>query len=210
MWDELTARLEGQVVVLEPLAALHEQALFEAAQHPEIWTWLAPIGNRRDYFSAWLEASLAEAQAGREGVFATVDRASGAAVGSTRYMNLREAHRGLEIGWTWLTPAMWGTGANIEAKLLMLTHAFEQLECMRVEFKTDARNVRSRAALAALPAQFEGILRRHMLMPGVGVRDSAYYSVIDDDWPAVRANLQRRLAIARSRSAEPERPAPQQ
>ncbi len=210
MWDELTARLEGQVVVLEPLAARHEQELFEAAQHPEIWTWLAPIGNRRDYFSAWLEASLAEAEAGREGVFATVDRASGAAVGSTRYMSLREPHRGLEIGWTWLTPAMWRTGANIEAKLLMLAHAFEQLECMRVEFKTDARNERSRAALAALPAQFEGIFRKHMLMPGVGVRDSAYYSVIDDDWPAVRANLERRLAIARSRSAEPERPAAQQ
>jgi RimJ/RimL family protein N-acetyltransferase len=216
MWDHLTARLEGRVVLLEPLAARHEQELFEAAQHPEIWTWLAPIGNRRDYFSTWLEASLAEAEAGREGVFATVDRASGAAVGSTRYMNLRESHRGLEIGWTWLTPAMWRTGANIEAKLLMLDHAFEHLECLRVEFKTDARNERSRAALAALPAQFEGIFRKHMLMPGVGLRDSAYYSIIDDDWPAVRANLERRLALARSRSAEPgpkrepERPAAQQ
>jgi len=191
MWDDLTARLEGEVVVLEPLAARHEQELFEAAQHPEIWTWLAPIGDNRDYFSAWLSASLAEAAAGREGVFATLDRTSGRAVGSTRYMNLREPHRGLEIGWTWLTPAMWRTGANIEAKLLMLGHAFERLECIRV-------------------AQFEGILRKHMLMPGVGVRDSAYYSVIDDDWSAVRANLERRLAIARSRSAEPERPASQQ
>lgn len=208
-WDGLMERLEGEVVVLEPLAARHEQELFEAAQHPAIWTWLAPIGKSRKDFSAWLRASLAEAEAGREGVFATVDRASGAAVGSTRYMNLRESHRGLEIGWTWLTPAMWGTGANIEAKLLMLAHAFERLRCMRVEFKTDARNERSRAALAALPAQFEGIFRKHMLMPGVGVRDSAYYSVIDTDWPAVRANLERRLASARSRSAERERPAPQ-
>lgn len=210
MWESLTTRLEGQLVVLEPLAARHEQALFEAAQHPEIWTWLAPIGDSREYFSAWLEASLAEAAAGREGVFATVDRASGTPVGSTRYMNVREPHRGVEIGWTWLTPAMWGTGANIEAKLLMLAHAFEHLRCMRVEFKTDARNERSRAALEALPARFEGIFRKHMLMPGVGVRDSAYYSVIDDDWPAVHANLKRRLALARSSSAEPERPAGQQ
>ncbi len=210
MWDGLKERLEGEVVVLEPLAARHEQDLFEAAQHPEIWTWLAPIGNSREYFSAWLRASLVDAEAGREGVYATVNRTTGAAVGSTRYMTLREPHRGLEIGWTWLTPAVWGTGANIEAKLLMLRHAFTRLQCMRVEFKTDARNERSRAALAALPAQFEGIFRKHMLMPGVGVRDSAYYSVIDTDWPAVRANLERRLAIARSRSAERERPAPQQ
>src|SRR4030081_410774 len=157
MWDELTTRLEGRIVVLEPLEARHEDGLFAAARHPEIWRWLAPIG-------------------------------------STRYLNVREAHGGLEIGWTWLSPAMWRTGANVEAKLLMLGHAFERLRCRRVEFKTDARNERSRAALAALPAKFEGIMRKHMLMPGVGVRDSAYYSVIEEEWPQVRANLERRLA----------------
>ncbi len=194
MWDELTTRLQGEIVVLEPLRAEHEQELWEAAQHPEIWSWLAPIGSTREYFAAWMAASLAEVQAGREGVFVTIERASGRAVGSTRYMNLREEHRCVEIGWTWLTPAMWGAGANVEAKLLMLEHAFERLDCMRVEFKTDARNERSRAALAALPAQFEGTLRKHMSIPGVGVRDSAYYSVIDEEWPAVRANLRRRLA----------------
>jgi N-acetyltransferase len=193
MWDGLTRRLEGEIVILEPLQAGHEEALWAAAQHPEIWTWLAPIGSSRAYFAEWLATSLAEAEAGREGVFATVERASGQPVGSTRYLSLREVHRGLEIGWTWLTPAMWRTGANVEAKLLMLEHAFERLGCMRVEFKTDARNERSRAALAALPAQFEGVLRKHMLMPGVGVRDSAYYSVIDEEWPAVRDNLERRL-----------------
>jgi RimJ/RimL family protein N-acetyltransferase len=200
MWDELTTRLEGEIVVLEPLAARHEDGLFAAAQHPEIWTWLAPVGESREYFSTWFAASLAESEAGREGVFATIDRASGQPIGSTRYLNLREAHRGLEIGWTWLTPSTWRTGANVEAKLLMLGHAFERLECMRVELKTDARNERSRAAMAALPAQFEGVFRKHMLMPGVGVRDSAYYSVIDDDWPQVRANLARRLAAARART----------
>jgi RimJ/RimL family protein N-acetyltransferase len=194
MWADLTTRLEGQIVVLEPLAAHHEDGLFAAAQHPEIWEWLAPVGESREYFSEWFAASLAESQAGREGVFATIDRASGRPIGSTRYLNLREEHRGLEIGWTWLEPAMWQTGANVEAKLLMLEHAFGALGCMRVELKTDARNERSRAAMAALPARFEGIFRKHMLMPGIGVRDSAYYSVIDDDWPEVRANLERRLA----------------
>jgi RimJ/RimL family protein N-acetyltransferase len=200
MWEGLTARLEGEIVVLEPLEPRHEEGLYEAARHPEIWEWLAPIGQSREFFSEWFHTSLADAQAGREGVFATIDRASGTPIGSTRYLNLREVHRGLEIGWTWLAPAAWRTGANIEAKLLMLEHAFHRLGCMRVEFKTDARNERSRRALEALPARFEGSFRKHMLMPGVGVRDSAYYSVIDEEWPDVAANLRRRLAAARERA----------
>ena len=205
MWEqELTMRLEGQIVVLEPLEARHEEGLFTAARHPEIWEWLAPIGDSREIFAAWFAASLAESRMGREGVFATIDRASGEPIGSTRYLNVREAHRGVEIGWTWLTPSMWRTGANVEAKLLMLEHAFERLRCMRVEFKTDARNERSRAAIETLPARFEGIFRKHMRVPGVGVRGSAYYSVIDQEWPLVRANLAGRLlagASARAQSA---------
>jgi len=139
-----------------------------------------------------LDESLVESEAGREWAFATVWRPTGRVVGSTRFMALRPVHRGLEIGWTWLDPRIWRTGANVEAKLLMLTHAFETVDCIRVEFKTDARNERSRAALAALPASFEGVFRNHMVMP-YGLRDSAYYSVIADDWPRVRANLRERL-----------------
>jgi RimJ/RimL family protein N-acetyltransferase len=108
-------------------------------------------------------------------------------------MALRPADRALEIGWTWLNPAAWGAGINVEQKLLLLGHAFERLGCVRVELKTDARNERSRAAMEAIPAQFEGILRNHMIVPDVGQRDSAYFSVIDDEWPAVRANLLSRL-----------------
>jgi RimJ/RimL family protein N-acetyltransferase len=201
MWEGLTRRLEGQLVVLEPLDAVHEGGLFAAARHEEIWRWLAPVGESRDYFASWFFTSLADHQAGREGVFATIDRSSGRPIGSTRYLNLRQAHRSLEIGWTWLTPSAWRTGANVEAKLLMLDHAFERLGCMRVEFKTDARNERSRAAIEALGAHFEGILRKHMIMPGVGVRDSAYYSIVDDDWPEIRAHLRGRLA--RSHTATP-------
>jgi N-acetyltransferase len=189
----LTTRLEGSIVVLEPLGEEHADELWEAARAPEIWSWLAHIGESREYFDRWMELTLVAAAEGKEGPFTTRDRGSGRIVGSSRYMNVRPPDRALEIGWTWLSPSAWGTGANIEAKLLMLEHAFEALDCVRVEFKTDARNERSRAALAALPAQFEGVMRKHMTVPDVGMRDSAYFSVIDDEWPSVRANLRRRL-----------------
>ena len=191
--EPLTARLEGSLVVLEPLRAEHADELWEAAQPAEIWKWLAHVGSSREYFDRWMEFSLAEMEAGTAGPFATRKQDGGRLIGSSRYLNVRPADRVVEIGWTWLTPSAWKTGANIEAKLLMLEHAFETLGCVRVEFKTDARNERSRSALAALPAQFEGILRRHMIMPDVGQRDSAYYSIIEEEWPEVRANLQRRL-----------------
>jgi N-acetyltransferase len=192
----LTTRLEGSIVVLEPLAEEHADELWEAARPAEIWAWLAHIGASRDYFDRWLRMSLDAARAGEEGPFATLERRSGKLIGSSRYLNVRPSDRSLEIGWTWLTPSAWGTGANVEAKLLMLEHAFERLGCLRVEFKTDARNERSRAALAALPAQLEGVMRKHMTVPDVGVRDSAYFSIVDDEWPEVRANLRRRLATA--------------
>ncbi len=118
---------------------------------------------------------------------------TGRAVGSTRFLSLRPEHRSLEIGWTWLEPGAWGTGANTEAKLLQLEYAFETLGCRRVEFKTDALNERARAALAGLPSSFEGIHRKHMLVRAGETRDSAWYSILDDEWPAVRAALEDRL-----------------
>jgi RimJ/RimL family protein N-acetyltransferase len=196
MWKGLTARLAGRVVILEPLHARHREGLFAASQYPEIWTWTIPRGKSPEHFQRWFQDTLAACEAGSECVFATLDRASGRPIGSTGYHELRQSHRGLEIGGTWLEPSAWRTGVNIETKLLLLDHAFERLGCMRVEFKTDSRNERSRAALAALPARFEGIFRQHMIIEGVGVRDSAYYSVIDDEWPAVRENLERRLKSA--------------
>jgi N-acetyltransferase len=191
--ENLTTPLEGSIVALEPLRPDHAEGLWEAAQAPEIWAWLAHLGERRELFDRWLELSFEAAAEGREGTFATRELASGRLVGSSRFLNVRPADRVVEIGWTWLHPSAWGTGANVEAKLLMMGHAFETLECVRVEFKTDARNERSRAALAALPARFEGILRNHMIVPDVGMRDSAYFSVIDSEWPEVKANLERRM-----------------
>lgn len=194
MWDGLATRLEGEIVVLEPLDRRHEDGLWAAAQDPAIWTWTIPRGKSREYFQAWFQSTLLACAAGEQCVFATLDRGTEVPIGSTGYHELRKEHRGLEIGGTWLQPSAWRTGANVEAKLLMLEHAFERLGCMRVEFKTDSRNSRSRGALEALPARFEGIFRRHMIIDDVGVRDSAFYSITDLDWPGVRSNLRRRLA----------------
>jgi RimJ/RimL family protein N-acetyltransferase len=202
--ENLTARLEGSIVVLEPFGEEHVEELWEAAQATEIWTWLANL-NERESFEKWLELTREAEQSAREGTFVTRDLRSGRVIGSSRYLNVRPADRVVEIGWTWLNPSAWRSGANVEAKLLMMRHAFETLECVRVEFKTDARNERSRAALSALPAKFEGILRNHMTVPSVGLRDSAYFSVIDSEWPAVEANLERRLARA-GRPVEPPSP----
>jgi RimJ/RimL family protein N-acetyltransferase len=184
MWEEqLRVRLEGTLVVLEPLAPGHVDGLRAAAADERIWTWMVT----RDV-EAWIEAALAA----RDVYHFAILRA-GAVVGSTSYLSVEPAHLRLEIGHTWMNPATWGTGANTEAKYLLLRHAFETLGCRRVEFKTDAKNERARAALAALPAEFEGVHRKHMVVRDGERRDSAWYAVIDDDWPAVKAALERRL-----------------
>jgi len=195
-WEGLAARLEGRLVVVEPLTRAHAEGLRLAAADAAVWRWMTAPAHEPEGFEPWLEAALAAAEQGTEVPFAILLRESGEPVGSTRFMTLRPEHRGLEIGWTWHAPRVWGTGVNVETKLLLLAHAFETLGCMRVEFKTDARNERSRGALEALPARFEGIFAKHMLVRGGEVRDSAYYAITDDGWPAVRANLERRLAAA--------------
>jgi N-acetyltransferase len=185
------ATLEGEIVRLEPLALAHEDHLWAASRDPATWRWLSiQQPQTREELRAWLDAALES----EDLAFATVLRDSGHAVGSTRFLALRPEHRSVEIGWTWLAPEAWGTGANVEAKLLMLEHAFERLGCRRVELKTDALNERSRTALEALGATFEGIHRQHMLVRGGENRDSAWYSVTDAEWPGVRAHLEKRLA----------------
>ena len=191
--------LEGELVRLEPLARSHEEGLWEASRNPRTWRWLSVLQPQtREVLRGYLEDALRNAVAGIELPFATLRRADGRLLGSTRFLALRPEHRSLEIGWTWLTPEAWGTGANVEAKLLMLADAFERLGCRRVELKTDALNKRSRDAIEALPARFEGIHRKHMLVRGGENRDTAWYSIVDDEWPTVRENLQARLATARA------------
>ncbi len=194
MWENVSCRLGGSRVVLEPLEACHEEGLFEAAQDSRIWRWLSYNAiEAPESFRVWFEDAIAASETGAQAAFATLDARTGALIGSTRYLTLRPEHRGLEIGWTWLAPSAWRTGANTEAKLLMLEHAFERLDCIRVEFQTNARNERSRAALEALPARFEGIFRKHRIVQRGQLRDTVYYSIIDDEWPEVRDNLRRRL-----------------
>jgi RimJ/RimL family protein N-acetyltransferase len=191
----VTPTLEGRIVRLEPLAEQHADDLWYASRDPRIWRWLPIVQPRtRDEWQAWTDDARARVDDGLDLAFATVLVDTGRAVGSTRFLALRPEHRSVEIGWTWLTPTAWSTGANAEAKLLQLEYAFDVLGCRRVEFKTDALNERARPALAGLPAAFEGIHRKHMLVRGGQNRDSAWYSVVDDDWPVTREALRARVA----------------
>jgi N-acetyltransferase len=187
VWEKIASVLPGRIVTLEPLERAHADGLRAAAADERTWTFMVTTDVER-----WLEAAFADHEAGDRIQFVVLQDAR--VVGSTSYLSLAPEHLRLEIGNTWLNPSSWGTGANVEAKYLLLRHAFETLGCRRVEFKTDAQNERARAALAALPAQFEGIHRKHMVVRDGERRDSAWYAVIDDDWPEVKRALERRLA----------------
>jgi N-acetyltransferase len=198
MWD-VQPTLVGEIVRLEPLAPKHHDELREVAGPPEIWEyWSFNAGESDAAFDAWFERSIAEAAAGGDSHFATILQSTGRPVGSTSFCTIREEDRGVEIGWTWLTPAVWGTGANTEAKFLQLEYAFETLGCIRVDWDTYEHNARSRAALTKLGATFEGVWRNYSIRDADGSKvASAFYSVIDDEWPTVRANLIDRIARAR-------------
>ena len=171
------------------------EGLWEASRDPRTWRWL-PIAQPQtpDELEAWVDEALTRAAAGLD--LPLVTHRDGKLVGSTRFLALRPEHGSVEIGWTWLHPSAWGGGVNVEAKLLMLGHAFEEWGCRRVELKTDALNERSRGAMEALGATFEGIHRQHMLVREGENRDSAWYSVLDDEWARVREGLRARLGDA--------------
>jgi RimJ/RimL family protein N-acetyltransferase len=186
--------LEGRRVRLEPLRADHFDDLVRVAFDPPLWEWTIMGPQDEAGLRRWFEAALANAEAGLERPFATIDRRSGLAIGSSRFLSIVPEHRRLEIGWTWIASAFQRTGANREVKLLQLTHAFETLGANRVEFKTHSRNERSRTALAGIGATFEGVFRNHMIMPDGSIRHSAYFSVIAEEWPEVKAGLEAGLA----------------
>ncbi len=181
--------LEGPLVRLEPLTLDHLDALLPVAVEPELWryTWSKVSGSAE--LKAYIEAALAEQAAGTSLPFAIIERSSGTPIGSTRYGNIAMDHKRLEIGWTWLGRAWQRTGCNSECKLLLLGHAFETLGCRRVEFKTHHLNVKSRAALLRIGAAEEGIFRKHGIGWDGSNRDTVYFSIIDDEWPAVKAAL---------------------
>lgn len=186
--------LVGRHVRLEPLAESHLDALCEAGLDPALWTYaIAPMDGSDDV-RRYVEAALAERARGMAMPYVHVDLATGRVAGSTRFANYAPEHRRVEIGWTWLAPAWQRTALNTEAKRLMFAHAFDVLGVGRVELKADARNERSRAAMRRLGAVEEGTLRRHMTAASGYARDTVYYSVLADEWPAVRASLDARLA----------------
>lgn len=181
--------LEGRWVRLEPLAHHHAADLAAVAGDAEIWRYLPAELMTIDQIRAWVDDALAQQAAGAVLPFAIVDRMAGRAIGSTRYLAIVPKDRGIEIGWTWLARRAWRTAVNSECKYLLLRHAFETLGCIRVQLKTDRRNERSRRAIERLGAQFEGILRQHMVLRDGTYRDTAMYSIIDTEWPTVKARL---------------------
>ena len=187
--------LEGSVVRLEPIRREHAALLWDVAKNDleDIFRWIPyPMKTPGD-FRKVIDKAFEEQERGESIVFATIERKSGRTIGSTRFIDYDAVHRRLEIGSTWIAPAWQRTAVNTEAKYLMLRHAFETLGCIRVEFKTDALNERSRRALARIGATEEGTFRNHMLTHTGRIRDSVFFSIIDAEWPAVKARFETRL-----------------
>ena len=186
--------LEGTVVRLEPLSLEHIPGLTAVGLDGELWRWTLSTIQTPGDMRGYVEQALSAAVDGSEVPFATVERATGKVVGSTRFLSIVPQHRRLEIGYTWVAPPWQRTAVNTEQKLLMLAHAFNVLRALRVEFKTDSLNERSRKALLGIGASEEGALRNHMLTDSGRRRHSVYFSVIEEEWPRVRMHLEQRLA----------------
>jgi RimJ/RimL family protein N-acetyltransferase len=186
--------LEGQNIRLEPLSLEYHAQLCEVGLDKELWQWIPQAVRTPEEMRAYIGTALKEQAAGTALPFATIERATGRAIGSTRFANVDRVNRHVEIGWTWLGKRWQRTVANTEAKYLMLRHAFETWGCLRVEFKTDSLNQRSRAALLRIGAKEEGIFRNHVITWTGRIRHSVYYSIIVSEWPDVRVDLEKRLS----------------
>jgi N-acetyltransferase len=195
MMDVMPVTLTGRFVRLEPLSEQHVSGLAAIGIDDSIWQYM-PYGLMRDEsdIRRWVRGILAHEAQGTDLPFVAIDLASGCVAGATRYMEIRPAHRGLEIGGTWYGAQYRRTRVNTECKYLLLEHAFERLDCIRVQLKTDSRNERSQRAIERLGAVREGMLRNHLILPDGHIRNSIYYSITDSEWPAVKARLQELLA----------------
>lgn len=186
--------LEGRYVRLVPLALEHTAGLCEVGLDEELWRWTATAVATREEMRGYVETALEEASRGTSLPFATIDKTSGRVVGSTRFGNIDRANRHVEIGWTWVARQWQRTSINTEAKYLMLAHAFETLGAIRVELKTDSLNERSRRAILRIGAQEEGTFRNHMITHTGRFRHSVYFSIIESEWPTVKAALDGKLS----------------
>jgi RimJ/RimL family protein N-acetyltransferase len=185
--------LEGRFVRLEPLALTHIDALAAVGLDPDLWKWTTTSLRTPEEVQAYVQSAIDDRGAGRALPFATIERATGTAIGCTRFMNISMPDKRVEIGSTWVAGPWQRTPVNTEAKLLMLRHAFEALGCIRVELKTDRLNERSRNAIKRIGGVEEGILRQHMITASGRLRDTVYYSILDSEWPGVRDRLEARL-----------------
>lgn len=187
--DVRPVTLEGNRVRMEPMTEAHFESLVLAGGFDELWLLTAVTAAKPDDMKSYMNAALADAAKGTALPFVTVDKESGRVIGSSRFGNIDAPNRKVEIGWTWITPAFQRTHVNTEAKLLMMTHAFEVWDCVRVELKTDVLNMKSRNAMLRIGAVEEGVLRKNQLTQGGRYRDSIYFSVLDTEWPAVKEKL---------------------
>jgi len=185
--------LTGAHVQLEPLAKAHLAGLAEVGLDQELWRWIPTPVRTQEEMAAYIETALDEQARGISLPFAIMEQATGRAIGSTRYGNIDRAHHRVEIGWTWVARSWQRTAINTEAKYLLLRHAFESLGCQRVELKTDSLNEKSRAAILRVGAQQEGVFRNHMVTSTGRIRHTVYFSIIDSEWPAVKARLEAKL-----------------
>ena len=190
--------LEGRHVRLEPLREDHLAGLGVVGLDPELWRWIPTPVRTVEEMAAYIATALREQAQGVSLPFALVGRQTGRPIGSTRYGNIDRTHHRVEIGWTWVAREWQRTAINTEAKYLLLKHAFETLGCIRVELKTDSLNERSRAAILRIGAREEGIFRNHMITASGRIRHTAYFSIVDSEWPSVKARLERMLNTARS------------
>lgn len=195
--------LEGRHVRLEPMRVEHAAALAAACADPAMWAYMPLDGSTEAGMAAIVKAAVEASSRGTELPFTTFEQGTGRVVGGSRYLNIAPLDHRLEIGYTFIAPPWQRSAVNSEAKLLMLGHAFEHLRANRVELKTDALNVQSRTAILGLGATFEGIFRNHMVTRHGRLRDSAYYSITVQEWPAIRAGLEARLARHAASQAPP-------
>lgn len=185
--------LQGRWVRLEPLVLAHATGLAEVGLDPDLWKWIPTPVRTPEEMRGYVETALQEQSAGSALPFAIIEKSSGRTIGSTRFGNIERAHHRVEIGWTWVARQWQRTAINTEGKYLLLRHAFETLECMRVELKTDSLNDRSRAAIRRIGAKEEGTFRNHMITASGRIRHTVYFSITDSEWPEVKARLEARL-----------------